>query len=486
MRLLSVPCVGIFLSALTSLAACSSDSSDPAGPGGDDSTTTDDTGDSGKAALPEWKSGTRLRANLIGGAGDTRLFTGWYDKSLKTNCAFAIAEDGAERCLPLGADLGSTFSDAACTLRAVVVTPTCKVPSFAIGEGSCEQEAPVFRIGSKLNTTLLYVKQKSGSCASLPANGQDVYEAVSPVAPSDMVSAEESTGAEKDGVAVLSRVAEDGAIETVSAVDSEHEGLCDAKTASGGRCLPSQTAFEQTFFKDASCTTSLAIDSGSATFCGGKPSAVLLASTSASACGDAEPSYAAIGPRFGGTVYQNQGACEPSTETNASFYVVGPALSLADFPSLKNQETGTQRLQVRSATTSSGMHVLDRGLFDKERNEDCSPAPASDGKTRCMPISSSKSDVRYFSDTKCTKPVAFVSSGCATPATVRLVTSLATACGEYNVRVFTVGAKTSPSTVYQSNGITCDATPAPSGTDLYSATEEVPASAFAEIETKTE
>ncbi len=476
----------VLFGSLFALASCSSDSGD-ASPSGDDDTTTDDTGDGGsQEPLPEYKSGTRLRANLVGGQGDAKLFTGWYDKTLKANCAFALAEDGQQRCLPSGAELGSTYSDSACTLRAVVVTPTCKVPAFAVGEGTCEQGPVVLRVGSKLTTTLLYVKQKSGSCASLPANGQDVYEAVAPVAAGDMVSAEESTGTSKDGLAVLSRIAEDGAVETISAVDTEHAGLCDAKTGNSGRCLPSQTAFEQTFFKDAGCKTSAAIYSSSTTSCGRTPSAVLRPSGSASTCGDTAPSYAAVGAKVSGTVYQNQGVCEASTETSASFYEVGQAMALTDFPALKNQETGSSRIQVRSATSSSGMHILDRGLFDQDRSEECAPAPASDGATRCLPLSSSRNDVRYFSDAKCTKPIAFVGSECTPPSSVRLVTNLATACGEYNVRVFQVGEKTSPTTIYQSNGGSCDATPAPSGTDLYRADEEIPASAFAEIESKTE
>lgn len=443
---------------------------------------TDDAGSGKEAPLPEYQSGSRLRAKLLAGDPSAALFVGWHDRTLESDCAFGWAEDGSFRCLPKGPAIGNTFSDPECTKRAIVVTPTCDVPKFARGDEICASGRPIYKVGSKLSVSTIYVKQSSGSCSSGPANGLDLYDASELISPDDLVGGEPKTTPLRDGLGVVQIVAVDGAVETSSAFDTEHKGPCEAKSLLTERCLPSNVAFEEGYFSDSTCKTSAAIK----TTCGDPPNSVIRSATSSS-CGDDPPTFAQIGNPISGAVYRGDEMCEEAKAGVAdSFYEIGSDIPIASFPTVAKSDVGEGRIQIRNATNKSGDLLLGRTLFDRERNEECVPTPSGDNKTRCIPPSNGRIGVRYFSDIECTKPLAFVAEGCIPPAFVQLHTQLQTACGEYTIRVFAVGEGVSPSTVYLNSAGACEGAPSPASTLFFDASKEVPSSAFAEVATKTE
>lgn len=478
MRLFSIVGLCAAFASVFFLPSCSSESASSAeGVGTDDQGTNDD------APLPVYQSGSRLRAKQLLGTNDGALFVGWRDSTLDAACSFGWAEDGSFRCLPEGPSVGNTFSDPECKKRAIVVTPTCDVPAYARGEEICSSGSAVYKIGAKLTSGTIYVKQSSGSCSSGPANGLDLYDATAVVSPEDLVGGEPKTSKRTDNLGVVQIIAVDGAIETSSAFDTAHNGPCDAKSPIDGHCVPSNVAFEEIYFSDATCKKAAAIKS----VCGDAPNAVVRSAQSTSSCGDDLPTFAQIGASLASTIYRGEGSCEEAKIAEGdSFYEIGSEISFGSFPQIESKEEGSGRIQVRMAATKSGDVLLGRTLYDKDRKEECAPTPAADKKMRCLPASKGRTDVRYFADSACEKPLAFVAEGCTAPAFVQLHTQLQTLCGEYTVSVFKVGTSVSPSTVYLNTSGTCEGTPPPSGTQFFDASEEVPSSEFAEIKTKTE
>ncbi len=94
--------------------------------GGSDSggTGNGQAGDDGTGGEPDvgtqsqpYVSGSRLKAKFLETDGGARNFVGWYDSERDEDCAFGIAADGQQRCLPdaLWLSARSYFSDANCS-----------------------------------------------------------------------------------------------------------------------------------------------------------------------------------------------------------------------------------------------------------------------------------------------------------------------------------------------------------------------------------
>ena len=149
----------ILAAAGVSVAAASCSSSSAGAP----ATPTSDGGtDASAEALPDYRSGTRLRARLLTAEGGSALFKGWHDKDLDFDCAFGPAEDSMTRCLPQSRSLND-FADAACANRVVAASPGCVPPKFVSALGTCSTGAPVFRVGAKLAAATIYTKGTDGS-----------------------------------------------------------------------------------------------------------------------------------------------------------------------------------------------------------------------------------------------------------------------------------------------------------------------------------
>jgi hypothetical protein len=78
-------------------------------------------------------SGTRLRARYYLGDDGSKVFIGFYDNLLATDCFVTRAADGTRRCVPLsGVALTGYFGNAGCTQPAYIVSGACAPSAFAI------------------------------------------------------------------------------------------------------------------------------------------------------------------------------------------------------------------------------------------------------------------------------------------------------------------------------------------------------------------
>ncbi len=83
------------------------------------------------AAASDSQGGSRLQPVYLEGEDGSRQFMGWFDTARQVDCSFAVATDGAWRCLPAGADAGRFYADAACTQRLAIVPRACNPPAYA-------------------------------------------------------------------------------------------------------------------------------------------------------------------------------------------------------------------------------------------------------------------------------------------------------------------------------------------------------------------
>ena len=98
-------------------------------------------------------SGTRLKAQyMIADDGSKEYITDlWFDSQRNETCAFAVAGDGKQRCIPGGA-AAEMFSDSACSTPILAVPTGCTTPPYAVGTdlSTCTQ-APnanhVYQVG---------------------------------------------------------------------------------------------------------------------------------------------------------------------------------------------------------------------------------------------------------------------------------------------------------------------------------------------------
>jgi hypothetical protein len=148
------------------------------------------------AAEGEHVAGARLAPVYLEGDDGSRQFLGWHDAARDVDCSFAIAADGAWRCLPSGADAGRFFADAACTQRLATVPRVCgSPPGFAVVRDvpACvwQQSRQVFSLGERYTGPLAYWLA-AGACAAVSSNdlaAYDLYAVGDEVHPSSFVSA---------------------------------------------------------------------------------------------------------------------------------------------------------------------------------------------------------------------------------------------------------------------------------------------------------
>jgi hypothetical protein len=157
-------------------------SPDPSGVGGSTTTTTasggaggstNSNGGGGNATSGAgggtdvgFESGSRLRARTMHGADGSWQFSGWHDNQLNIDCAYTLAVDGKQRCLPLTtpATVANYSRDSNCQLHATRLPQLCAKPTFAL------RPAPVYACSTggrrvyTVNNVLSTLYKKSGSC----------------------------------------------------------------------------------------------------------------------------------------------------------------------------------------------------------------------------------------------------------------------------------------------------------------------------------
>ncbi len=86
------------------------------------------TGGSGGGAggVPDYVSGTRIKARVQSTPDGAKAFAGFYDSTLATPCTFNRAADDAVRCLPANvAYTGTYWGDSGCTTLIAYSTTGC-------------------------------------------------------------------------------------------------------------------------------------------------------------------------------------------------------------------------------------------------------------------------------------------------------------------------------------------------------------------------
>lgn len=115
----------------------------------------------------------------------TRTFEGFYDRTLGTICHVGSAGVDKFYCLPDVALGGEqvTFSDAACTQRAVAhpTVWTSTVADFGVG---CEHD--FYKQGAATTSRLIYYKDDGGACVSRTVLGSDSVYPITPLAISQL------------------------------------------------------------------------------------------------------------------------------------------------------------------------------------------------------------------------------------------------------------------------------------------------------------
>lgn len=121
-------------------------------------------------------------------------------------------------------------------------------------------------------------------------------------------------------------------------------------------------------------------------------------------------------------------------------------------------------------------------LFDKARNEACSPGIAADGKTRCLPTIVAYLAGGYFANTGCSEKLhASPPSPCGAAAMPQyLHEPIASGCYAGALRVMVVGAE-HEGAIYTGTPANCVAATRPAGYKFYLPGSEVPASSFVEF-----
>jgi hypothetical protein len=156
-------------------------------------------------------------------------------------------------------------------------------------------------------------------------------------------------------------------------------------------------------------------------------------------------------------------------------------------PDAAAQTVSGSRLKAKYVFSADGAKQF-YGWYDSQRAEDCTFQNASDGKMRCLPSGASGS---YYADASCAAALLMVAKGqpCSAKYTTIYKLTADTCQPQIQVRVWLMGQKTIPQTVYSLSGSTCTGMSATSLVptyDFYAAGAEVPPSSFVEGVVKTE
>ena len=129
---------------------------------------------------------------LVAGPVGATLVPGWHDNERDTDCSFALASDGKQRCLPAAAQATVFFTDAACKAPSLVAVlgvggPCTGVPRFGrVASATCPPTTRVYALGGSPHDLANASSETSpGRCATF-ARVNNAYDATE-VDPSQFV-----------------------------------------------------------------------------------------------------------------------------------------------------------------------------------------------------------------------------------------------------------------------------------------------------------
>jgi hypothetical protein len=142
------------------------------------------------ANADETQSGSRLRANYFSGADGSKQFAYFTDAQRgNEQCSFGAASDGSIRCLPTGAEMGSYYADASCSVPLALATCGA-APAYGASYGAAAcglGQRTIYPVTGAFGGTTFYAGTSSACSAltksDLPAT-YSLYSVGTPLAPS--------------------------------------------------------------------------------------------------------------------------------------------------------------------------------------------------------------------------------------------------------------------------------------------------------------
>ena len=236
----------------------------------------DDGGPDGatEAVIPPFSSGTRLRAMVVEAAGGATAWNGWYDTQLGAACAFTLARDGKQRCLP-NENISSYFAGPDCSTPIWVAPPDdCAGPSPKYVQvqayvpplcsqgyaGSFSAVFPLDQASPPQPTSFSY-----GSLGAPPADCYPTTQSPGQAlglgpefVPSSFVAATTTTLVPYGDGTLAARllVADDGATQVLAIVNAstQQDCLLLGTSSYGSRCLPSSIGGAVQAYADPGCS----------------------------------------------------------------------------------------------------------------------------------------------------------------------------------------------------------------------------------------
>ncbi len=397
-------------------------------------------------------NGTRLRARVYAMEGGSHVFRGWYDPMIGTACTFALASDGALRCLPSNdvAQVEVVFADENCTQPLAANRTACaSVPSFVREEtpsNRCDFASIAAPLATRSRhvfpdqTSVVYTKNIHGSCLDHGAHSltADYYDAerMDPKAfVSGTIGGMDSHGSR---LVEATLTGDDGSRQGAGMYDTERHEACGSLATLLGRgtdvCIPDMAWGTDRYFSDSKCSVRVAYQSTSMQSC---PKALIgvdelsLPDATFFSPGD-EVSIGtiystALGPRCA-SLRSSPGVFNQDKLDHA-FYELGAPIPASTFALLTTKQVGRGRLTSAFHATPEG-DLLDRSapswsLRDTALGVGCELVRFGDGKLRCLSSYATFFDSdAIYDDDACTHAVLVVSSG-----SPRYVVRSAQTCG---------------------------------------------------------
>ncbi|MCA9602298.1 MAG: hypothetical protein R3A78_08180 [Polyangiales bacterium] len=429
-----------FLPFITVLSACSEDGSRTTTAGYDGGVDGDASGDGGGGHTPGpiVRSGSRLKAQVVGVEGDDGVFVAWFDTELDVPCAFDTAEDGKLRCLPTlpgNSPIGHTVDSCDDTPIVINFRPECAEAAYLPEarpsiDGVCSTPIRMYEVDERTAPNGGYYDGSPDFCdgpRELPegATYGDRGDAMPATA---FVPGERVIDLYDGGFGVEAIEAEDGARAVTQFIDDRY-GPCSFRDLSDGsaKCVPTHIAFTaSTYYEDASCTTELAYAAPVADAACSKP---VVAALKVEFAEQGPPRYSAwkLGSAIGDseTVYAKSGEnCTASTlavEREAKpwlgslYRVSATPLPMLTFETVTRGEGNPK---VAYAATSEGI-PLQPGVFVRKNSAHavapfqleggafCSPRRTTSGPIRCVPSLAAElpAYALRYTDAACTMPI---------------------------------------------------------------------------------
>ncbi len=416
---------------------------------------------------PEWRSGSRLRAVVVGD-GTAKQFLRFHDIVLDADCEFQRREDGALHCVPTVTAV-ERFGDANCTqpyYRRSAACDTALPGAFALA-GGCDLPR-LFERGAPVTTD---VYEKTGT--SCFASGQQkAYLAKRALVAGDFVKGIEVDEPRGSQLSMRYVEGEDGSRAPFAIEDAApHAGECRPVEVGGGelRCIATQSTFA-TYFSDASCTQSvaLAVRAGGQWEC---PPSKPVVATRLLGCGKAPTlDVFTVGALTKGryySVFSSKGG--PATcsllPATVDYVPVGEKLPLTSFAKLTVAPSAETPLSTFRYEVEGGAQVGSASLWDAVHGVPCAARVAADGVLRCIP--GDEVSEQFYLDAQCTRAAVYQRAASCDPQYVRRVDFSPPCDPPGRNHVFKVVGKVTQSVHYaKGGGGPCEVVPGLEETDL--------------------